>query len=312
MMSKSIRVYSPATVSNVTCGFDVLGFAIEKPGDTILAEQSARPGVRIEEIVGSDSIPLNPLENVASVAAQALVNHVDSKIGIDLTIYKNIKAGSGIGSSASSAVAATFATNQLLGAPIKNTFDLIPFAMQGEQIASGAFHADNVAPALLGGFIIVRSNDPLDVVQLGAPPELYTVVIHPDVQIKTSESRKLLPAQVPLKSLVTQTGNLAGLVAGLLQHDYDLIGRSMIDIIVEPARAATIPGFKELKQTALDAGALGAGISGSGPSVFALCKGEASAQKVLEEMKRSYQNFNIPFDTYISPINKKGTIEIID
>ncbi|MBX2943033.1 MAG: homoserine kinase [Cyclobacteriaceae bacterium] len=311
-MSKSIRVYSPASVSNVTCGFDVLGFAIEKPGDIILAEQGGKPGVRIKEIVGSDSIPLNPLENVASVAAQALVNHIDPKIGIDLTIYKNIKPGSGIGSSASSAVAATFAANQLLGTPIKNTFDLIPFAMQGEQIASGAFHADNVAPALLGGFIIVRSNDPLDVVQLGAPPDLYTVVIHPDVQIKTSESRKLLPGQVPLKSLVTQTGNLAGLVAGLLQHDYSLIGRSMHDVIIEPVRASTIPGFVELKSAALHAGALGAGISGSGPSVFALCKGEISAHKVHDEMKIAYESFNIKFDSYISPINKKGTIQIID
>ena len=311
-MKNSIRVYGPASVSNVTCGFDVLGFAIEKPGDIILAEQSEKPGVRIKEIIGSDTIPMNPLENVASVAGQALLNHLNSKTGIDLTIYKNIKPGSGIGSSASSAVAATFAVNQLIGTPIKNTADLIPFAMQGEQIASGAFHADNVAPALLGGFIIVRSNDPLDVVQLGTPPDLYTVVIHPDVQIKTSESRKLLPAQVPLKSVVTQMGNLAGLVAGLLQNDYDLIGRSMCDVIIEPARAATIPGFKELKDAALKAGALGAGISGSGPSVFALCKGERSAQKIAEEMKSTYSNFNIAFNSYVSAINKKGTIEIID
>lgn len=305
-------MYSPASVSNVTCGFDVLGFAIEKPGDIILAEQSEKPGVRIKEIFGSDTIPLNPLENVASVAGQALLNHLNSKTGIDLTIYKNIKPGSGIGSSASSAVAATFAVNQLIGTPIKNTADLIPFAMQGEQIASGAFHADNVAPALLGGFIIVRSNDPLDVVQLGTPPDLFAVVIHPDVQIKTSESRKLLPAQVPLKSVVTQTGNLAGLVAGLLQHDYDLISRSMHDVIIEPARAATIPGFKELKEAALQAGALGAGISGSGPSVFALCKGENAAKKIVEEMRKAYSSFNIAFDSYVSAINKKGTIEIID
>ncbi|MEQ9412591.1 MAG: homoserine kinase [Cyclobacteriaceae bacterium] len=311
-MSKSIRVYSPASVSNVTCGFDVLGFAIEKPGDIILAEQSKISGVRIKEIIGCDTLPVDPLENVASVSAQALIDHVDSKIGIDLTIYKNIKPGSGIGSSASSAVAATFAVNQLIGTPIKNIFDLIPFAMQGEQIASGAFHADNVAPALLGGFIIVRSNDPLDIIQLGTPPDLFAVVIHPDVQIKTSESRKLLPSYVPLKDVVAQTGNLAGLVAGLLQHDYNLIGRSMNDAIIEPARASTILGFKELKKAALDAGALGAGISGSGPSVFALCKGEDSAQKVLDEMKRNYKNFNIQFDAYISPINKKGTIEILD
>lgn len=312
MMSNSIRVYSPASVSNVTCGFDVLGFAIEKPGDIILAEQCTTPGVTIKEILGNDTIPLNPKENVASVAGQALLDHLGSTTGISLTIYKNIKPGSGIGSSASSAVAATFAVNKLMGEPIKKSVDLIPFAMQGEQIASGAFHADNVAPALLGGFIVVRSNHPLDVVQLGTPPDLYAVVIHPHVQIKTSESRKLLPAQVPLQSVVTQTGNIAGLVAGLLQHNYDLISRSMCDVIIEPARTATIPGFKELKEAALQAGALGSGISGSGPSVFALCKGLSSAQKVEEAMKQAYTTFNIPFDAYVSAINNKGTIEILD
>ncbi|MBX2912126.1 MAG: homoserine kinase [Cyclobacteriaceae bacterium] len=311
-MKNSIRVYSPASVSNVTCGFDILGFALEKPGDIILAEQSTRPGVRIKEIIGGSTLPLDPKENVASVAAQALVNHINPGFGIDLTVHKGIKPGSGIGSSASSAAAAAFAANQLAGAPIKDTLGLIPFAMQGELLASGAFHADNVAPALLGGFIIVRSNDPLDVVQLGTPSELYAVVVHPDVQIKTSESRKLLPSLVPLKSVVAQTGNIAGLVAGLLQHDYNLIGRSMHDGIVEPARAHTIPGFRELKSAAIQAGALGAGISGSGPSVFALCWGGASAGKVHDEMRSAYGEFNIKFDSYISAINKKGTIEIMD
>ena len=213
-MSKSIKVFSPATVSNVTCGFDVLGFALEKPGDIIVARENASKGAHINQIIGSQNIPIDPLENVATVAANALLKHLGSGAGIEFTLYKNIKPGSGIGSSASSATAAVFATNQLLGTPIKNSFDLLPFAMAGEQIASGAFHADNVAPALLGGFVIVRSNDPLDVIQLGTPPDLYAVVIHPDLQIKTAESRKLLPKQVPLKDVVTQTGNLAGLVAG--------------------------------------------------------------------------------------------------
>ncbi|HCM78010.1 MAG TPA: homoserine kinase [Cytophagales bacterium] len=311
-MSKSIKVFSPATVSNVTCGFDVLGFALEKPGDIIVARENASKGAHINQIIGSQNIPIDPLENVATVAANALLKHLGSGAGIEFTLYKNIKPGSGIGSSASSATAAVFATNQLLGTPIKNSFDLLPFAMAGEQIASGAFHADNVAPALLGGFVIVRSNDPLDVIQLGTPPDLYAVVIHPDLQIKTAESRKLLPKQVPLKDVVTQTGNLAGLVAGVLQHDYNLIGRSMKDVIVEPARETTIPGFKELKKAALNAGALGAGISGSGPSVFALCKGATSAQKVLDSMKSAYQNTHIQFDIYLSAINKRGTIEILD
>lgn len=311
-MSGSVRVYSPATVSNVTCGFDVLGFAIEKPGDIIIAEKTQSKGIQISKIIGNDSLPLDPAKNVASVAAKALCDHVETGIGIALSIYKNIKPGSGIGSSASSAAAAAFAVNQLLGVPIKYPKDLIPFAMAGELIASNAFHADNVAPSLLGGFVIVRSNDPLDVVQLGAPSELYAVVIHPNVQIKTAESRKLLPENVSLKNMVTQTGNLAGLIAGLLQHDYELIGRSMHDIIIEPARMATIPGFIPLKAAAITAGALGAGISGSGPSVFALCNGEASAKYVHAQMVKNYTGTKIGFDAYISPINKKGTIVLAE
>jgi len=311
-MSETIKVFSPATVSNVTCGFDVLGFALEQPGDEILAEKCDKRGVHIKKIIGNDSITLNSDQNVASVAAQALINHLESEIGVNLTLYKNIKPGSGIGSSASSAAAAVFAVNQLLGAPIKEVKDLIPFAMAGEILASGAFHADNVAPALLGGFVAVRSNDPLDVLQMGTPQDLFAVVIHPDIQIKTSESRKLLPPQVPLRDVVTQSGNLAGLVIGLLQHDYNLISRSMQDIIIEPARASTIPGFYSLKDSALDAGALGAGISGSGPSVFALCKSESVATYVHQKMTEAYLKFNIKFDAYISPINKKGTVEVID
>ncbi len=311
-MSKSIKVFSPATVSNVTCGFDVMGFAIEQPGDVILAEQRVNPGVRIKKVIGNDTITLNPAENVASVAAQALLNHVKTGTGIDLTIFKNIKPGSGIGSSASSAAAAVFGVNELLGAPIRNVGDLIPFAMEGEMMASGAFHADNVAPALLGGFVIVRSNDPLDVIQLGTPKDLFAVVLHPDLQIKTSESRKQLPEKIPLKEMVTQTGNLAGLVAGLLQSDYALIGRSMTDVIIEPLRRASIPGFTNLKEAAMTAGALGAGISGSGPSVFALCKGLEIANQVHQSMIHAYDPFKIRFDTYISAINKKGTMVIAD
>lgn len=310
-MSKSLKVYSPATVSNVNCGFDVLGFAIEKPGDIILVEKSSGGGVRIKDIIGNESIPRDPKQNVASVAVQAFLDHIKSSIGIDITIHKKIKPGSGIGSSASSAAAAVFGANKLLGSPIDHTIDLVPFAMEGERIASGAYHADNVAPALLGGFVIVRCNNPIDVIQLGTPPDLFTVVIHPDIQIKTAESRKLLPSQVPLKDMVTQSANLAGLVAGILQHDYSLISRSMQDVIVEPARASTIAGFRELKEAALIAGALGAGISGSGPSVFAMCKGERLAKIVHDSMTSTYRKFKINFDAYISSINKNGTV-IID
>ncbi len=310
-MAKSIKVYSPATVSNVNCGFDVLGFAIEKPGDIILVEKNSSDGVRIKDVIGNESIPRDPKQNVASVAVKAFLDHIKLSVGVDITIHKNIKPGSGIGSSASSAAAAVFGANKLLGSPIERNIDLIPFAMEGERLASGAYHADNVAPALVGGFVIVRSNNPIDVIQLGTPPDLFAVVIHPDIQIKTAESRKLLPAQVPLKDMVTQSANLAGLVAGILQYDYSLISRSMQDVIVEPARASTITGFRELKEAALSAGALGAGISGSGPSVFAMCKGERQAKIVHDTMTSAYKRFEINFDSYISSINKNGTV-IVD
>ena len=235
----------------------------------------------------------------------ALLEALGSEAGFDIKIEKKIKAGSGIGSSAASSAGAVWAINHLLGNPY-TTIELIPFAMEGERLASGVAHADNVAPALLGGFTLVRSTDPLDVVSLPSPRELYATVIHPQIEIKTADSRRILKSSLSLKDAITQWGNVGGLVAGLYREDYELIGRSLQDVVIEPVRSILIPGFDEIKAAALNAGALGCGISGSGPSVFALSKGADKAHEVAQQLKEVYTPMGIPFDIHISNINEKG------
>jgi homoserine kinase len=235
----------------------------------------------------------------------ALLEALGSDAGFDIKINKRIKAGSGIGSSAASSAGAVWAINHLLGNPF-TTKELIPFAMEGERLASGVAHADNVAPALLGGFSLVRSTDPLDVISLPSPSELYATVIHPQIEIKTADSRRILKSNLSLKDAITQWGNVGGLVAGLYREDYELIGRSLQDVVIEPVRSILIPGFNEIKVAALNAGALGGGISGSGPSVFALSKGKDKALKVADAIRLAYEPFGISFDIHISNINEKG------
>jgi len=301
---KSIRVFCPGTIANVSCGFDVLGLSLAGVGDYMTVTQTATKGITISEILGQD-LPLETTQNVAGVAGLALLEALESDAGFDIKIDKRIKAGSGIGSSAASSTGAVWAINHLLGNPFK-TKELIPFAMEGERLASGVAHADNVAPALLGGFTLVRSTDPLDVISLPSPGELYATVIHPQIEIKTADSRRILKSNLSLKDAITQWGNLGGLVAGLYREDYELIGRSLQDVVIEPIRSILIPGFTEIKEAALNAGALGGGISGSGPSVFALSKGKDNALKVADAIRNVYEPFGISFDIHISNINKKG------
>jgi homoserine kinase len=225
--------------------------------------------------------------------------------GFELEIYKKIKAGSGIGSSAASAAGAVWGMNHLLGDPF-STSKLVEFAMQGERLASGVAHADNVAPALFGGFTLVRSYEPLDIIPLNSPAELYATIIHPQIEVKTSDSRKILKTNISLKEGIKQWGNVGGLVAGLLTEDYGLIGRSLVDHIVEPIRSILIPGFDDVKTTALAAGALGCGISGSGPSIFAFSKGEDAAQEVALAMENVYQKIAVDYDIHVSKINAEG------
>jgi homoserine kinase len=301
---KSIRVFCPGTIANVSCGFDVLGLSLAGVGEYMTVTQTPTKGITISEITGQD-LPLETAKNVAGVAGLALLEALGSEAGFDIKIEKKIKAGSGIGSSAASSAGAVWAINHLLGNPY-TTIELIPFAMEGERLASGVAHADNVAPALLGGFTLVRSTDPLDVVSLPSPRELYATVIHPQIEIKTADSRRILKSSLSLKDAITQWGNVGGLVAGLYREDYELIGRSLQDVVIEPVRSILIPGFDEIKAAALNAGALGCGISGSGPSVFALSKGKDKAHEVAQQLKEVYTPMGIPFDIHISNINEKG------
>ncbi|MFP2996063.1 homoserine kinase [Spongiivirga sp. MCCC 1A20706] len=303
-----VRVFCPATIANVSCGFDVLGLCLDAVGDEMIIRKVDTPGVTITKITGQH-LPLETDKNVAGVAALALLNAVQSNDGFEIEIHKKIKAGSGIGSSAASAAGAVFGINELLDNPFTKK-ELIAFAAEGEKIASGVVHADNVAPALLGGFTLVRSCQPLDVVSIPVPDELVAVVIHPQIEIRTQDARAVLKSTIPLKKAITQWGNLGALVAALYSNDYELLSRSLHDEIIEPHRSVLIPGFDAIKKASLQEGALGCGISGSGPSVFALTRGEQTAKKVAMRMAAIYQEFDVAHDIHISPINTKGTILI--
>lgn len=299
-----IHVFCPATIANISCGFDVLGVALDAVGDEMIVRKTPEKGIRITKLEGQD-LPMETLQNVAGVAGLALLAASDYKGGFEIEIYKKIKAGSGIGSSAASSTGAVLAMNQLLGKPF-STLELVKFAMEGERLASGVAHADNVAPALFGGFALVRSYDPLDIIAIKSPSELYATVIHPQIEVKTSDSRKILKSTISLADGIKQWGNVGGLIAGLYTEDYDLIGRSLVDHIIEPIRSILIPEFDNVKSQALKAGALGCGISGSGPSIFALSKGEENAQKVADSMRSAYKNTGIDYDIHVSKINSEG------
>ncbi len=305
---EEIKVFCPATVANISCGFDVLGLCLESIGDEMIVRKIKEKEIRIKNITGQE-LPLDPKKNVAGVAAISISNQLQIPYGFEIEIHKKIKPGSGIGSSAASAAGVVYAINELASESLSET-ELVYHAMQGEVVASGEAHADNVAPAICGGFTLIRGYNPLDIVKIPAPQELVVVILHPQIEIKTAEARALLAKEISLKTAITQWGNLGGLVSGLFLNDYELISRSLIDKVAEPMRKKLIPEFDNIKQTALQAGALGSGISGSGPSIFTLCKGMESAKKVEKELKAVYQKTNIPFETHISGINAKGAITL--
>lgn len=300
----TIKIFCPATIANLNCGFDIMGLCLDGIGDEMIIRKSSEKGIKITRIIGAD-LPLETKKNVAGVAGLALIENLDLDYGFEIEIYKKIKAGSGIGSSSASAAGAVFGINELLGNPFSKN-ELVNFAMKGEVVASGSEHADNVAPCLLGGFTLVRGYNPLDVIRIESPEELFAVVLHPHIEVKTADARAVLQPMIPLKSAIIQTGNLGGLIAGLYTKDYQLIGRSLQDEIIEPMRKDLIPNFENVKNAALRNGALGSGISGAGPSIFALCKGQISAEKVTFAMSQSYQNTGIEFDIHISRINPEG------
>lgn len=299
-----IKIFSPATVANVSCGFDALGFALDSLGDEMIFRKTSDTTLRISKIEGA-KLSFDIDKNVAGVVAKAMLEKHLVDFGIDIEIYKNFKPGSGLGSSAASASGTAFAVNELLGRPF-SMLELTQFAMLGEEAACGSQIADNVSAALFGGFILVRSYKPLDIVKLPTPSELFATVIHPQIEVKTEDARNVLKSEVPLRDAITQWANVGGLVSGLHTSDYDLIGRSLVDVIVEPARKHLIPHFDAVKEAAMLKGALGAGISGSGPTIFALSKGEDTAQKVAEAMRAIYSKSTIDFEIYISNINSQG------
>lgn len=298
-----VSLRAPATVSNVVCGFDCLGFALERPFDEITLRRIPEKTVRI---INRDEfgLPTEPERNVAGRTLLAMLRTSDGDFGFELESTKHIKPGSGIGSSAASACGAAAAANCLLGGRYSE-IELVEFALEGEVLASGSRHADNLAPCIFGGFTLVRSTGPLDIVRLDFPP-LFATVIHPQIEIRTADARAILPKDVPLKLAVRNWANLGSLVAALAKADYDLLARSLEDEIVEPARRPLIPCFDELKRVSLAAGALGGGISGSGPSVFMLSKTAAAAEAVEKEMQNLFSATVIEFNTYVSTVNPNG------
>ena len=310
-MQPGLKVFAPASVANIACGYDVLGFALEGPGDEIVVRFSGEKGLRITQITGAQGkLPYEVERNTAGFAAQKLLEHLgETDRGIDMEIHKKMPFGSGLGSSAASAAAAVMAINELLKRPLEKR-ELLPFAVLGEQVADGAYHADNVAPALLGGIVLVRDNEELDVHRLPVPRGLHAAVVHPDVKILTKDARQVLSPQVSLQQMIQQTGNIAGLVVGLYQSDLDLIARSLEDVVIEPQRASLIPNFYRVKEAALQAGALGCSISGAGPSIFALNANSVIAERAGKAMQRAFLDAGIDCRLYLSPINQEGAIKL--
>lgn len=306
---EQIKIFSPATVANVACGFDVLGFCLDSVGDEMVIRKTPKKGIFITHIEGFN-LPYEAEKNVAGVSALAMYNAIDVDFGFEIEIYKCIKPGSGIGSSAASAVGSVFGMNELLGSPFNKT-QLTEFAIKGEALASKCEHADNLAPALFGGFTLVKSVSPLQILEIPAPDDLFASIIHPQIEIKTADARAVLPKEVTLADAITQWSNLGSLVHGLHTSNYDLIQDSLHDVIVEPHRSNLIPHYNEVKNEVLKAGALGACISGSGPSIFALSKSIDTAKSVADAMNKVYTPTEYNFDIHISKINTEG-IKIIE
>ena len=305
---KSVTAFAPASVANVGCGFDIMGFAIEGVGDKVT--------ITLKEVIDPSNVtltgkyghlvPSQRYKNTAGVAVDAYLKATrNSLLNLEITLEKNMPLGSGMGSSASSSAAAVFAVNHILGNPL-TTSELIPFAMEGERIACGTAHADNVAPALLGGFVLIRSYNPLDIIQVDSPFDLYSAVVHPHIELNTSDARRVLKNEVSVENAIIQSANTAGFMVALIKSDYGLMKRSMSDLLAEPKRIQLIPGFDEIKHDAMQAEAIGCGISGSGPSVFALCQGEANAWEVAAVIQKGFSKIGLFNEAYVSRLNSRG------
>ena len=302
-MGKTVKAFSPGTVANMVCGFDILGFCLNDPCDEMWLKLIDKKTV----IIHPDpeyNLPTDPEKNVAGAPLLAMLETIAEEVGFEMKITKHIKPGSGIGSSAASAAGAVVAANYLLGGRFSQE-ELVQFAMFGEKVATGVKHADNIAPCIYGGVTLIRAIHPLDIIPLPSP-ELFVTIVHPQIEVRTADARAILKKQIFLKDAIKQWGNIAGLVAGLVKKDYDLIGRSLEDYIIEPVRSILIPGFNEVKQKSKEAGALGGGISGSGPSIFMLSKTKEIAQQVEQAMIQIYTLLGVDFHTHLTTINNHG------
>ena len=304
-----IRIFSPATVANVSCGYDAMAFALDTLGDEMVFRKITEPVVRISKITGA-ALPYEADKNAAGVVAMAMLQESEATFGVEMEIHKKYKPGSGLGSSAASSAGAAFALNHFLNNAYSQ-LDMLRFAMMGEEAACGSAIADNVAGALYGGFVLIRSYDPLEVVSIPVPGELYATIIHPQIEVNTEDARKVLPKEIPIRTATTQWANVGGLISGLFTDDYDLIGRSLVDHVAEPHRKQFIPHFDELIDAARASGALGAGISGSGPSVFAFSKGKTNAMNVETAFDNVYKDSGIEYHIYTSGIGQRG-VRLID
>ncbi len=305
-MTSSVRAYAPATVANATSGFDVLGFALQEPGDIVICRSSETPGIRIVPLTGAYSnLPNDPKLNTAGVAVQALLDDQQLSLGMELEIQKGVPIVGGMGSSASSAVAAVIAVNELFGLGLSPR-ELLPYVLESERIATGVPHADNAAPCLLGGFTLIHSLDPIDIISLATPAAFSCALVHPHMHIKTRDARAILPESVPLETATKQMGHIAGFIAGLFQEDLELIKRALVDELAEPHRGKLIPGYGKVKAVAMEKGALGCGISGSGPSMFALCPNADVAHGVGHAMEQAFLEKNLGSDLYVSAISQQG------
>ncbi|MDP2237937.1 MAG: homoserine kinase [Bacteroidales bacterium] len=307
-ISKSVKVFAPASVSNLNCGFDVLGFALDQPGDEVILTLNDSKIVTIEKITGDGGLlPVEAGKNTASAVVQLFLKQLCVEQGVSIVLHKKMPLNSGLGSSAASSVAALAGINELMDRPLSRE-ELLPLAMEGERLACGNAHADNVAPSLFGGLVLIRGYNPPDVVQIPVPENLWCAVIHPEVSIPTREARQILPQMIPLRDAVVQWGNVGGLIAGFYSGDLALIGRSMQDVIIEPVRKGRIPHFDAMRQIAMGEGAIGFGISGSGPTVFAFCNNEEQAANVCAKISSLLNTNAIDNQYYVSKINQQGPV----
>lgn len=304
---KSAKVFAPASIGNLSCGFDVFGLAVCSPGDEVLIKLTDSHEVHVEAIHGDQGqLPKEAAQNTAGIAVIEYLKSIRSDQGVSITLYKKLPLGSGMGSSAASAVAAVVGINHLMG-NLKKKEELLPFVMEAERVACGSAHADNGAPCLLGGLVLVRQNHPLDIISIPTPKDLMCALVHPQIEVRTKDARSVLKQTIELKDGIKQWANTAALVAGMMKGDYDLIGRSLVDSVAEPLRADLIPGFHRVKKAALQNGALGCGISGSGPTIFCLCRGEENAFRAGHAIQQEFNAMGLQSEAYFSPVNNEGT-----